>query len=354
MRNNSNNENLTLRPAPKVAVIIPYYNGADWVERAIISVLSQTVKADEFVIVNDGSTPDQRQALALLKDKYPFNIIDKENGGQGSARNTGVAATTSEYISLLDQDDFYLPNHIKDLVGALPEDDPRLGYVYADLCEADGAGSIIHSNMLRQQSGQHPKAGHITTLLQNDMFVLPSASLINRTAFISVGGFDEQFMGYEDDDLFLRMFRAGFTNYFLNQPVTVWCMHTGSTSWSIKMSRSRFRYLKKLSSLYLNDDAKGMYYFRDCLMRRFGRSILLDSLKAGKSGSIHRAELSKILNEYVAMAYVRPEISISQKWRLKITAFILTRFSKSALKLLSACIHLAPKTRNLVGRALLG
>ncbi|OWK21780.1 hypothetical protein AJ88_11715 [Mesorhizobium amorphae CCBAU 01583] len=63
----------------------------------------------------------------------------------------------------------------------------------------------------------HPKAD-IFNMLSGDMFVLPSASIISRSAFKAVQGFDQQFMGYEDDDLFLRMFRAGFTNTFIDPP----------------------------------------------------------------------------------------------------------------------------------------
>ncbi len=74
-------------------------------------------------------------------------------------------------------------------------------------------------------------------MLREDAYILPSASLIRRAAYEAVGGFDEQFTGYEDDDLFLRLFRAGYTNYYLDKPVTVWCRHSGSTSWTLKMSR---------------------------------------------------------------------------------------------------------------------
>lgn len=289
------------RRRPSVVVIIPFYNGSEWIERAIKSVVAQTVPPDEFLIVNDGSKPEERASLDPLAEKYGFAIIDKANGGQGSARNAGVAASTSEYISLLDQDDFYLPNHIKDLIGALPEDDPRLGYVYADLCEGNGFGDIVHTNMLRQQPGMHPKQGHISTMLRHDFFVLPSAALIYRPAFEAVGCFDEQFMGYEDDDLFLRLFRAGYTNYFLDTPVTVWCRHTGSTSWSIKMSRSRFRYFKKLVLAYPDDLHKETFFLRDCLIPRFADFFIYEAQNSYKAKSPHHAELLGILLEYRAI-----------------------------------------------------
>jgi len=281
-----------------VAVIIPYYNGSKWIERAIKSVVSQTVMPSEFVIVNDGSKPDERAALDPLAEKYGFRIIDKVNGGQGSARNAGIAATKAEFISLLDQDDFYLPQHIEDLLALVPDRDLRLGYVYADLCEGDEDGNIVHSNMLRQQVGMHPKQGNITHMLGHDLHVLPSASLILRSAFEAVGGFDEQFMGYEDDDLFLRLFRAGYTNYYLDKPVTVWCMHTGSTSWSVKMSRSRFKYFRKLVAIYKDEPKRNRFYLKDCLIPRFGQAFINEAKTADEKESPDASELLGILCAY--------------------------------------------------------
>ena len=86
-------------------LVIPFYNGADFIERAVKSVFNQTVPADEVVVVNDGSRPEEREALGALAGRYPFRIVDKENGGQGSARNAGVAVSRSDYICFLDQDD---------------------------------------------------------------------------------------------------------------------------------------------------------------------------------------------------------------------------------------------------------
>lgn len=311
---------------PTVAVIIPFYNGARWIERAVKSVAEQTVKADEFIVVNDGSRPDERSILDLLAEKYDFRILDKENGGQGSARNAAVAATRAEYLCFLDQDDFYLDTHIETLLDNLPENDRRLGFVYADLHIADGDGGLIFTSSVKEHSPSNPKRSLID-LLRTDMFVLPSASLISREAFLAVGGFDPRFTGYEDDDLFLRLFRKGYTNYFIDRPVTVWCMHTGSTSWSIKMSRSRFRYFKKLAASFQDDAAKRIFYFRDCLVPRFGRAFIVDAIQSAKNGSEHREEVCQILREYRDIVCSHSEVPMRYKLKLRLSTFFLTGFS---------------------------
>jgi glycosyltransferase involved in cell wall biosynthesis len=317
--------------APTVAVIIPFYDGAVWVERAIKSVMAQTVPPDEFIIVNDGSKSEERAALGKLSETYPFRIIDKPNGGQGSARNAGVHASTSEYISFLDQDDYYFPDHIRDLVEAIPEKDSRLGYLYADLCAADGAGNILHANMLRDTQSRHPKQGHIRGLLRFDLFILPSASLIKKSAFLAVGGFDEQFTGYEDDDLFLRMFRAGYTNHFVDTPVTAWCQHSGSTSWTIKMSRSRWKYLNKLRAAFPDDTHTGVLYFRDYLMPRFAPMFIVETMEATRSNSKDREEVVGILREFSKIVSANPYVGRRYKFKLGLFTWAMSNCPRPVL-----------------------
>lgn len=291
-----------------VAVVIAFYNGEKWIERAIRSVLNQSVKPDEFIIVNDGSRPEEREHLGRLAEIYDFRIVDKPNGGQGSARNAGVHVASSEFISFLDQDDFYLPQHLEDLLAIVPND-LRLGFVYGDLCVGNEFGQIQHSRLLSLKPGQHPKQGNIASLISTDMFVLPSASLIKRSAYLSLGGFDEQFIGCEDDDLFLRMCNAGFTNYYLDKPVTVWCRHRGSASSSIMMSQSRLKYFKKLCATFPDDRPNSLFYFRDCLLPRFGDRFMDDAVKAHISNHPQKAEFVRILKEFCEIVDADPATS---------------------------------------------
>ena len=279
-----------------VSIVIAYYNGAKWIERALKSAIDQTFPAKEIIVVNDGSKEEERLALYEFKKDYDFIIIDKENGGQGSARNLGVEKSTSEFACFLDQDDFYIDKHIEILVKAMPLDDSRFGYVYGDCMEADGDGNIVRTAMVKSHSS-HPKRD-IFDLIRHDMFVLPSAALVSKKAFMEIGGFDTQFTGYEDDDLFMRFFRAGYNNYFVDKPVYVWCINTESTSYSIKMSRSRFKYFKKLAATFEDDYQRGRFFFRDLLIPRFGPSFMNDIIKSAKNGRAHRDEVIGIFKNY--------------------------------------------------------
>jgi glycosyltransferase involved in cell wall biosynthesis len=313
-------------PDPTVVVIIPFYNGASFIERAVRSVFEQTVAADEVIVVNDGSSPDERQVLGELAQRYPFRIVDKENGGQGSARNAGVQASCANFICFLDQDDFYLPNHIEILVDAIPAEEARFGFVYADLYEADGDANVIRTGVVKLGAKSHPKTD-LFDLLRHDMFVLPSASLVSRTAFDAVGGFDPQFTGYEDDDLFLRIFRKGYTNHFVDRAVTVWCIHTASTSFGIRMVRSRFRYFMKLAAAFPDEPRRSLYYLRDYLQAYF----IDHAIDSAKHDNEYRAEMLDILEQYAAVVLASPSVGRQSKLKLRMVIFLLRRVSPSTV-----------------------
>jgi len=314
-----------------IAVIIPYYNGSAFIERAVESVRKQTVQANEFVVVNDGSTTAEAEFVHALGGKLSFKVIDKINGGQGSARNAGVSATTSDFICFLDQDDFFLPEHNEVLKNAIPVADDRFGWVYADLYRADVLGSVYAKEIVKRY-GEHPKTS-LHQVLGTNMMILPSASLISRKSFEDVGGFDEQFMGYEDDDLFIRMFLAGYTNHFLPDHVTTWCMHSDSTVNSVKMSRSRMKFFKKWFHAFPDDPS----ILRDCLVPRFHADFIGDAMtarvhdNAEKAGIYaYKSELNAILNEYAKIVFNSPSVSMRMKLRLRMQLAILSLDSRFA------------------------
>ncbi|MBS0455327.1 MAG: glycosyltransferase family 2 protein [Proteobacteria bacterium] len=326
-------------PQASVVVVIPFYNGSRFIERSISSVFAQTVPADEVIVVNDGSRAEEREALGELAKRYPFRIIDKKNGGQGSARNAGVAASVSNFICFLDQDDFYLENHIELLVAGIPPEDPRFGFVYADLYEADGGGNIVRTSMVKESSDQNPKRD-VVNLLRHDMHVLPSAALISRKAFEAIGGFDPQFMGYEDDDLFLRIFRKGFSNYFLDRAVTVWCIHVESTSFSIRMIRSRYRYFKKMFDMFPDEPQRERYYLRDCFVPRFGRLFADQAIASIKLDNEYRNELIEYYREFADLALANRYVGRVPKLRLWFMRCLILNGSRGIVRVADAVIRL--------------
>ena len=95
----------------KISAVIPVYNRAALIRRAVDSVLSQTVKPYEVIVVDDGSTDDTPRILAAYGDK--LTVIRQQNRGVSAARNAGIKAAGGDWIALLDSDDEWLPKKLQ-------------------------------------------------------------------------------------------------------------------------------------------------------------------------------------------------------------------------------------------------
>jgi GT2 family glycosyltransferase len=160
----------------------------------------------------------------------------------------------------------------------------EVGWVYSNLDEINLQGHVVCRRFLETLQTQHPKRD-VFACLANDMFVLPSACLISRRAFLSVNGFDESLSGYEDDDLFLRLFLAGFDNIYLIQALSAWRIHNTSSSYSSRMGVSRAAYARKLIARFPDDPEMTRYYIRDLIAPRFFHSTAAELRKASRTGS---------------------------------------------------------------------
>jgi glycosyltransferase involved in cell wall biosynthesis len=271
-----------------IAAIIPLYNGAKWIEGTIRSVFAQTLQPDEFIVVDDGSTDGGAGAAIVesLAKERPITLLRKANGGQSAARNFAVRHSASTLIGFLDQDDLWYPGHLATLVKPFrrPTAIP-LGWVYSDLAEIDETGGMMRHSILESAPIEHPKRT-LVGCIGSDMFILPSASLIRRKAFDDVGGFDERLCGYEDDDLFLRMFRAGYGNIFLNQPLSAWRIHPASASYTERMATSRRIYMKKLINSFPDDMHRGFRYQKYVIAPRFVRCNIISYVRAFRISDI--------------------------------------------------------------------
>jgi glycosyltransferase involved in cell wall biosynthesis len=119
------------RPGPSVSIILPTYNRATFLPRAIDSIRSQTWTDWELIIVDDGSTDNTRELVARLRTGIPQRVryLRQENRGAYGARNTGLDLATGEYIAFFDSDDVWLPHHLSDCARALAEN-PDVDWVY--------------------------------------------------------------------------------------------------------------------------------------------------------------------------------------------------------------------------------
>ena len=193
----------------KISVIIPTYNRRHTLERAIDSVLSQTFKPFEIIIVDDGSEDGTRN---WVQEAYPsIKYIYQPNNGVSSARNKGIRSSRGSWIALLDSDDEWMPEKLEDQVIFINENPGSL------FCHTNEIW--IRNGVRVNQMKKHKKYGGDIFKYCLDMCrISPSSSLIKKEVFEDVGLFDESLTVCEDYDLWLRI-TANYTILFLDRPL---------------------------------------------------------------------------------------------------------------------------------------
>ena len=243
---------------------------------------------------------------------WPVRVLRQDNAGQSAARNRGVGASQGEFIAFLDQDDRWHPEHLANLAAAMAPD-PEVGWVYSDFDEIDGEGQVVTRNFLREVGVPNPKAT-LASCVGRDLMVLPSASLIRRAALDGVGGFDERLVGYEDDDLFVRVFRAGWRHTFVDHSTLSFRIHGVSSSADQRFAESRQRYAEKLAAALPDDVRMRRYYLRDMIAPRFFETCLDDYVRACSQRDWTAADRALAGMNYFAR--LRPS-SFRLRWKMR-------------------------------------
>lgn len=183
---------------PGVAVIIPTFNYARFVARAVQSVLDQTFPPAEVIVVDDGSTDETPDVLATFGSR--IRVIRQENRGVSAARNLGVEDASAPLVAFLDADDAWLPRKLEAQVAAL-QAHPGAGLVHCGVQDVDEDGRVLRRNT---EGGEGWVAGDL--LMMKPVVHAPSCSmLIPRRVFDEAGGFDERLSTSADWDLCVRI-----------------------------------------------------------------------------------------------------------------------------------------------------
>jgi len=285
-----------------IAAVIPLYNGGEFIEEAIHSVLEQTRPADEIIVVDDGSTDDGPSKIEQLAARHSITLLRKQNGGQSSARNMAIRHSQCSYVAFLDQDDIWYDDHLEILTQPFLESQRNnLAIVYGNLDLVDRQGRMIAHRYLDEIDATHPKTS-LRQCLAQDLYIVPSAALVSKDAISRVGYFDERLSGYEDDDLFVRIFWAGYRNVYLDIAVSRWRHYGASSSFSARMAKSRMIYFKKLVDTFPDEPTLGLWWRHNILGPRFMKIAFNEFIRASRVGD--RAALDGAWSEMKEIAPV--------------------------------------------------
>ena len=185
--------------APRVSVVIPTRNRELLLPNAIRSVLAQTFRGLEVLVVDDASEDGTREVVAGLSDGRVRYLRRESRQGGSAARNAGIRASRGEFVAFLDDDDEWLPDKLE-LQLALFAADPELGVVYSSYLVVDRESGRVVGRKVAERRGDLSR-----DLLVRNVIGNTSSVVARRSCFETAGLFDEQLPSFEDYDLWLRL-----------------------------------------------------------------------------------------------------------------------------------------------------
>jgi len=237
----------------KISIIIPTYNYAQYICEAIESVLNQTYKDFEIIVVDDGSTDNTKEVIKPYLNKIKY--IYQQNSGPSSARNRGIKEAKGEYIAFLDADDIWLPQKLE-LQIKFMEKEKEVGLIFSDMILFNEKG-IIKNSFLKQKlffnklpikplsSTEKVIYDNVFNALLQENFIPTNTVIAKKECFNKVGFFDETLFSVEDRDMWLRIglfYDIGFINF----PLVLTRFHETNISANQELAlKSRLKVMKK-------------------------------------------------------------------------------------------------------------
>lgn len=185
-----------------VSVVIPTYNNSKWIKYSIESVISQSVKVAEIIIIDDGSNDDTNHIMREYLDKYSYiRYVYQKNSGASAARNKGINIATGKLVAFLDSDDLWLPEKTKkqiDLLNSLITKDTSFAFI--------DTFSIDYQNVFFCGIRCYNKRGYYQQkLLYKNLVNSTSTVICTRKILLDAGGFDETLSYSEDRSLWIKL-----------------------------------------------------------------------------------------------------------------------------------------------------
>lgn len=227
----------------KISVVIPTYNRIALVERAIDSVLRQSIKPFDIIVVDDGS--DDGTSEMIQKKYRSINLVQQQNSGVSAARNNGIKHAKGDWISLLDSDDEWTEKKLENQVNRLIKN-PDYHFCHTNEI-------WIRNGVRVNQKKRHQKyGGYIFDKCLDICRISPSSTLFKKNILEHVGWFDTQLPVCEDYDLWLRI-TADYKILFVDEPLIIkYGGHTDQLSQSVE-GIELFR-IKSLENLLANTE----------------------------------------------------------------------------------------------------
>lgn len=200
-----------------VSVIIPLYNRFTTIKRCIESIIHQTIKPNEIIVVDDGSSDGSIDVVKSINCDY-LKLICQNHRGAQAARNLGIINATSEYVIFLDSDDEWLPDLLERMVSLAQKN----------------CNSVIYSDGIIELGGQRKvwqlpgKSGNLYSFLLEKQAPTFDALLVKKDSLINIGLLDENVVAYQEWETSIRLAKE-YNFIHLEEPLFVYHLHEGET-----------------------------------------------------------------------------------------------------------------------------
>jgi len=233
-----------------VSIIIPVYNGENYLREAIDSALAQTWPNVEVIVINDGSDDDGATERIALSYGEKIRYYKKENGGVSTALNLGIQEMHGEYFSWLSHDDVYMPNKISKQIEALETYGNLSAIVYSDYDLLEISSGIISPSCLSSFYTSEQLSASVFPILQN--IIHGCTLLIHRSHFDRVGVFNTSLRTMQDHELWFRMFREQKL-IFVSQSLVKVRIHCNMGTYTIPVFKEELGRIYLHSALSLSE-----------------------------------------------------------------------------------------------------
>lgn len=205
-----------IHSAPLVSVVIPTYNRARTIRKALDTALEQTYQNIEIIVVDDGSTDETENVLAFYEGRIRY--FKQANQGASAARNRGIREARGKYIAFLDSDDQWLPNKLEKQI-ALLESQPDLSFV-----------ACLSTVEKRTYAGYEDHASQFIRFIVQPFTQNMTRYVVRRDCFEQHGYFDPTLQGPEDWELWLRFLQRGCRFGYVPEPLMIYVSSDDSIS----------------------------------------------------------------------------------------------------------------------------
>lgn len=256
---------------PRISVVCPVYNGAVFIIKTLESVVDQSVKPHELIVVDDGST-DDTQALVIEFSQKNKNIhiqfIKNLHRGPGAARNSGIIASTGEWIAFLDSDDDWRPNKLEQ-VSKIIEHNSNVNFI----CHAEEHIYIDGNREIADYSLLYNPHDKLTKQLYKLNLFSTSAVTCKKQLLIEHGLFDETLMSSQDYDLWLKL-SPHINPFFIKESLGSYVYRKGNITSNNRLRR--WKNLLIIASRYRHYVGMKGYIYK-CL--RLSASMMLQAVR---------------------------------------------------------------------------